>query len=506
MKKKLLLLTVVTSLIVRADDFAGHSFFTVRPQDILVSPEKEALFRNDRMLLGEGGIEGAFQVVVFGGQSNNDIELNKYFLPSNKASLNVQEYKTPNFTQDGLYTKDIEARNFNIETADADQTFKSNIFFRPYQSTFGIGFTWIQNLWHDSNDVPRIWGEINMPVQYVCNKMNLHETIINNGGGATGTPGLGGQPHVDSMEAAFKQEGMLYGKVDNCAKLSRWGVSEIEVTAGYNAVCTETCDLNTYAGFVIPTGTKINQRNAEYIFSPVVGNNHHWGLLFGGHIGMKVYDHGLHRIRLEFDAEGQYLFKNTQWRSFDLVQQGQWSRYLEVYSSIAQADVAAASPAPLNMDIGSFGINFFTTCAQVHPHFMVNTNTGFIYTWKGVQAEVGFNFYGRQAEEITKCSWNTDVAIKDISGDGVTTIARTIKNNFTASVMPSYTPITLADLDLNSAAHPTMLSHTVYVAAGYTWDDICIPTFIGGGATYEFTTVNTALDRWLIFGKVGISF
>ena len=135
--------------------------------------------------------------------------------------------------------------------------------------------------------------------------------------------------------------------------------------------------------------------------------------------------------------------KNTQWRSFDLVQQGQWSRYLEVYQNVAQATQAFNDPAPLNMNAGTSGINVFTTCAQVHPKFTANTNSGFIYTWKGLQAELGFNFFVRQAEEITKCSWNTDVAIKNITG---------------------------------------------------------------AGASYEFTTVTTALDRWLLFGKIGISF
>jgi hypothetical protein len=429
-------------------------------------------------------------------------------LPSNKACLNVQEYKTPAFTQDGLYTKNLEARNFNIETVATDATFKSAIFFRPQQSTFGIGFSWIQNLWHDCQDIPRVWAEISFPVQYVTNKMDLHEIPISDGGGVSPTTGLDGAPHVANMTEAFMQSNWLYGKVNNCKKLETWGVSDIEITLGYNAVCSESCDFASYVGFVAPTGTKINQKNAAYIFSPVVGNNHHWGVLFGGHACFRFYEHGLHTLRLEFDAEGQYLFKNTQWRSFDLVQQGQWSRYLEVYQTVAQATAASTSPTPLSINAGTSGINVFTTPARVSPKFTINTNSAFIYNWKGLQAELGFNFFARQAEEIKKCSWDADVAVKDIDGDGLTNIARTIKNNFHNSdiALASYTPLTLADLDLNSAAHPTMLSHIVYLALGYAWDDICIPTFIGGGASYEFTTVNTALDRWLIFGKVGISF
>ncbi len=510
MKKKVIKLVLLLTIAgVKADDFSCHSFFTVRPQFRLVSPEKEALFRNDRMLLRKGGIEGTVQAVFYGGQSTNDLELNKYFLPSNLTALTAQEYKAPNFTQDGIIVKTLEARNFNIATnPDSDTTFKSTILFRPQQTSFGIGFSWIQNLWHDSQDVPRIWAEISFPVQYIKNEMKLHEVIASDGGGVSDTIGLDGAPHVANMKQAFKQPNWLYGKVDNCADLHAWGVSDIELTVGYNALTCYTCDFNAYAGFVIPTGTKIDQCNAAYIWRPVVGNNHHWGILFGAHAGFIVFEHKLHKIDLEFDFEGQYLFKNTQWRSFDLVQQGQWSRYLEVYQNVQEATQASIDAAPLNMNAGTSGINVFTTCAQVHPKFTVNTNSGFIYSWKGLQAELGFNFFVRQAEEITKCSWNNDVAIKNINGSGETNIARTIKDNFNGSAiaLADYKHLTLQDLDLNSAAHPTTLTHTIYAALGWNWNDICIPTFLGFGGSYEFTTVTSALDRWLVFGKVGISF
>lgn len=514
MKRKLVALTLlVVAPVVYADDFAGHSFFTARPQFRLVSAEKEALFRNDRMLLREGGIQGTSQVVVYGGQSTNGCQLNQYFLPSNKTSLYVQEYKTPSFIQDGQSSKDIEARNFNIVTESASQTFRSNIAFNPQQKSFGIGFSWIQNIWHDCDGVPRVWGEISFPVQYINNNMNLRENVLNDGGGVSNvagvpTTGLDGAPHVANMTQAFKQSTWRYGKVDNCADLSAWGVSDVEVTFGYNALFSETCDFNSYVGFVAPTGTKIDQCNAAYIWRPVIGNNHHWGVLFGAHACFYLREYGSHTLRLEFDAEGQYLFKNNQWRSFDLVQQGQWSRYLEVYENVAAATAAAGSASPLNINAGTSGINVFTTCAQVRPRFTANTNSAFIYNYCGLQLEGGFNFFVRQAEQISKCSWNSDVAIKDVDGTGLTNSARTIKNNFIGSdiSLAGYTPVTLADLDLNSAAHPTMLSHTIYAAGGWSWDDIRIPTFIGFGGSYEFTTVNTALDRWLIFGKLGISF
>ena len=72
MNRRFFTLALLSAASLYADDFASHSFFTARPQFRLVSPEKEALFRNDRMDLREGGIEGTVQAVVYGGQSTND--------------------------------------------------------------------------------------------------------------------------------------------------------------------------------------------------------------------------------------------------------------------------------------------------------------------------------------------------------------------------------------------------------------------------------------------------
>ena len=511
----ILLAAAVTSASVRADDAYGKTFFTVNKQYFLVNPMKELFFRNDRMDHYGHGIHGAMQIVPFGGQSTNAPNLNKYFMPQNLSVVYVEEYKssdTPS-TVDGQFGKNAEARNFNIKTLATSSTFRSSVFFKPQQSTFGIGYSWMQGLWHDDEGISRVWAEISFPFQWVSNKMNLTEHIFNDGGGVDADTGLDGADHVANMVEAFKQPTWLYGKINDCRSMTAAGIADIEFTVGYNAICTETCDLLAYAGLVIPTGTKINQKQAAYMFAPVIGNNHHWGILFGGHCGFKVYEHGHHELCLEFDAEGQYLFQNTQWRSFDLVQQGDWSRFLEVYTSPAAAAQAAADGAPLNMDAGTSGINVFTTCAQVSPRFTMNTNNGFVYTYKNIQAEIGYNFLSRQAEKITKSCWDTSVAVKDVTGQGRTNIARNIKNNFsdtggtgtTYSSLANYTALTLEDLNLNSAAHPTALAQKIYAGVGYQWQ-WCVPFFAGIGGSYEISTVNTDIERWTVFGKFGVSF
>jgi hypothetical protein len=66
--------------------------------------------------------------------------------------------------------------------------------------------------------------------------------------------------------------------------------------------------------------------------------------------------------------------------------------------------------------------------------------------------------------------------------------------------------LTIADLDFESAAHPCMFTHTVYGYVGVHFDDWCRPTFMGVGASYEFGPDNSSLDRWMVWGKIGMSY
>lgn len=63
-----------------------------------------------------------------------------------------------------------------------------------------------------------------------------------------------------------------------------------------------------------------------------------------------------------------------------------------------------------------------------------------------------------------------------------------------------------SDLDLASAAHPCTLSHTFYGSIGYAFNKWCVPVNCSIGGSYEFADRNTALERWLVWGKIGFSY
>ena len=498
---------------VQPENYYSKSFFSGIKIWEVGKPAKEIFFLNHRLNEREENCwGGALQIAGYGGQSVNSNDLAQYFLPYGKCCLYVTEYKTVDgdpvdgSTLDGG-AQQIEARNFNIATAGVSGTYTGTVCFAPQETVAGIGFTWKQTLWQDCDLDPMLWMEVNFPVEYRKHTMGLCEKTTSTLA-SDGAVGLSGATHVANMTQAFAQSAMLYGRIDNsCENMSKWGVADIEIRFGYNSIKGDCCDMNGYLGFVAPTGTKINAETMQNMFPVVIGNNHHWGLMFGSHLGYDLFERGNHMIRYELDMCSKWLFANTQTRSFDLVQQGNWSRFLELYSGLDQATAAFDASS---MNIGTFGINLLTRCVKVEPRFNTNVNTAFLYNYKNWEFDLGYNLYVRQAERIEMCSFPDGISVKDINGDGQTNIARTIKNNFPAEAisLQSYALHTLqiCDIDLNSAAAPAVLSNTVYAGVDYNFNCWCMPGFVGVSGLYEFSLANASSDRWIVVGKVGFSY
>lgn len=503
----------------------GHTFFSVRPHFETGSPEREAFFRNEKVDARENGWGGAMQAVVYGGQSVKSCRLAEFFMPFGKRSLNVFEFDPTVGDPTGgdlNPAKDVEARNFNIHTVNG--TFNSVIEFSPEQKYIGIGFSYKQALWR-CDDHSNLWLEVAFPVERIQNSMGLTEKVNNDGGGAAAGTGLDGTPFQANMIEAFNQDGWKYGKINACHHLTKWGVGYLELKLNWSSAYNDCCRLDTFIGMIAPTGSKVDAKNAAYVFSPVVGNNHHWGFLFGGEMQFKLWECGKHSLSSAYDLSGRLLLKNHQIRSFDL-EDKQWGRYLALYTQ----PQAAAAFAAVDPNSGTSGINQFTRKVQVEPRYSADSNSALIYRYCGLSVEAGYNLFIREAERIcpatpwittdsssaaiaaAACDQNHPLAIQSILGDGALNQARTIGKNFDGADEP-YNVSNFANMqlqqnsaDLDSAAHPAIISNTIYGGIGYEWDACTVPMFVALGGSYEFSRANTTLERWMAFGKFGLSF
>ncbi len=489
-----------------ADDTISHTFFSARPQFQSGSPLRESFFRDDRIDAVDNGFGGTLEMVFYGSNSTKSHELAEYFGPFGKRNLTVSEYKADvaSSTTDTNTSADLQARHFNIQTSSTTETFQSTIKFSPEQQVFGLGLAWKQTIWN-CDDKPKMWLEVAFPIEQVKTKMGLKETITNDGGGAVDATGLDDSARVGSMTAAFKQSNWKYGKVNNSKCLKEWGVADVEVKLNWASLWSDCCNLSSYIGFVAPTGTQIDAKNAAYIFSPVVGNNRHWGFLFGGNIDYKIWSSDNQGLYFAYSMAGRILAGNNQVRSFDLKDK-QWGRYMEVYRTAEAAELANTS---VDLNSGTSGINVFTKCLEVKPRYCADGNSAIIYRHDcGFNAEIGYNLYVRQAEEVCLKNWNEAPVLKSVIGAGEMQLARTIGKQFTGSDIAysstnySNTTILKKDLNIDSASHPSALANIVYGGLGYDWS--CV--FIGLGASYEFSSVNTIINRWAAWGKLGFSY
>lgn len=184
---------------------------------------------------------------------------------------------------------------------------------------------------------------------------------------------------------------------------------------------------------------------------------------------------------------------------------------MAVYANKAQAELAFTSDDSLLL---TPGVNVFAQELCVSPGFQATANSSFTYYASHFNAEIGCNFYAREAECIKlACCWQEGPAFKSINQDalGETNSVQTIASDFADA-----NGMTLAqyennlihedDLDLSSASHPGLMTYNIYGSMGYRWDDCNRPHFIGMGGSWEFAQDNLGLNRWMLWAKAGLSF
>ncbi len=537
-------------------DVAG-SFLSVRPNFQVGMPEVESLWRRraNNGECGEGrecGIGGAIQIVPFGGRSTKSSRLGSFFMFGDNSNALTVGYTNP---QSATTVKQVNPINFGIDYHNVDLTgsYSSTITFNPRQSFAGVGFEWRQYLgwWNDCGS--SWWFDISFPFEHVRNKMNLCETTpVTTGplvtsaaanmiqafaGNAVYTNVTGvGRGNAVSMQFGLiplssdcnddcNNSCPTTSCVTTCSsnRTTRDGVADVTLRLGYDALCTECCYVNGYVGVLAPTG---NRPRARVMFEPIVGHNRHVGFVFGSLMSYDIWTDCDRALSWEVNFDSLYLFKGKETRSFDINGHGPWSRYLLVYANAADAAAGKVSP----------GINFFTQEVNVTPRFWTSINSALVYNQRcGFAAELGWNFWAKQAEKVSlkNSSCFTGVTLVglgvdnqqygSITGlDNQTNLLNTIGNNnaigpcvvATVNTLVANTfledvaiapALTAANLNLCSGANPAAMTNMVYGTLGWNFD-WCAPMFVGVGGSYEFTPINTALNRWTVWGKWGVSF
>lgn len=533
MNKRTLLAAAVLAfpVLVYADDsynsdHVSKTHFTTNPHYSTGRPEHLSLYRSPRMIARKDGFWGSIQVVGFFGESGKEEALARYFMPFRKSCLIIAEgpgsttqlvgtntvfrpflsgtgsaatdHTSDAFRKDAF---DLLAHNFNITTSL--RTFESKICFCPKQRYVGAALNWRQSL--SQNEEKGFWVDITIPVVHVENAMNLTEKVIN-----PGTALLPSNDRPNNMKQALNQKAWKYGRVSPC-ELKETRIADIEARIGYESVREDRCRYGSFVGVIAPTG---NEPTGRFVFEPIVGRAGHWGVIWGGEAGFEVRSNENMSMHVSLDINNNYLFEHNEMRSFDLVDK-QWSRYINIFLDAKTTDTTP-------------GINTFTRSLRIRPRGTYQVNSAITCKWKQFDFELGFNYHHRQSEEgYLACPWKIGPAIAGTLGAVGSTDARsmslanmhmwnvgliaddpdfdtTLNQNSSANTL-KYRPIKESDLNLQSALHPAVIAHTVYASLGVNNEDSNYPTFAGIGGSYQFSADNAGMNRWSVWGKLGVS-
>lgn len=439
-----------------------------------------------------------FETFIFGSQSTRAKELAKYFFFDGNTQLIARSNLGLGSSAE-QNAQNLLTQNFNIAVVNniVGDSFHSTIAILPQQSIFGVGFALRRHFRE------YFWACVEVPIVHVRNNLKLVETVIDNGGGGTGAVGFQGNPSVANMDEAFRQAGMLYGKIDGAQK--KTGVPDVTIRLGYDAIDRKDLYVSPYIGLMLPTS---NKPKAVYMFEPITGNGGHLGLMIGtrGELDNRKFCDG--RLWWSWYVESRYLLENTQKRSFDLYPNGPWSRYLSVWPNAA----AQAAGGVANAD---FGINYLTQDCKVTPGLTLTISNQLTYVGTMWNAGLGYNTYVRQAEKIKLATaWTEGPMITDLDfgaggGGGANINAmRSIGNELvfedeTFAQGPAL--IKESQINLGSAAHPSAVSHMGYGVIGI-YCPCKRPRTYQAGVSYEFSRQNTAVNRWGVWGTMQISF
>lgn len=305
-------------------------------------------------------------------------------------------------------SKDILADYFGLPS-----DFVSHVSFRPVVQNFLVDFNGTINFdWlHEG-----LYLEIYAPITHTSFDLHLCEQVIKKGENFSPAGYLSGGnlrltrgQLVSDVTTAFKgqstfgdmQDPLRFGKIDG--KRTKTAVADVRLFIGCDVIKEEDYQVGVSALLSVPTGTR---PRAEYLFEPVIGNNHHWELGLGVH-GLWEFWHNdacTHRLNLFGKIELSHLFRASQRRSFDLSKNGCGSRYmlLSVLGDTRDDLLLISGASPAKQYLGHLvpAINKTTLDCKVSVALQVQALVGISYRYKAWLCEVGYNLWLRTKEKI----------------------------------------------------------------------------------------------------------
>lgn len=402
-----------------------------------------------------------------------------YDIPHINSNIILNGKSSLVFDQQG--NGDLNPTWLNLMSNNTSADYYSTVTFTPSMTQSGALFHWYDQL---DNDM-----FFDIKTALVQCKSEVAITEVGGGNGLNSG--------ILNAQQAFTQSDWNYGKIGQANHVV--GLDNIELRVGRAINCNSESSsydilIAAFGLFEIPTGSGTK---AEWLFEPQVGTNH-WGVGFGFEALISGDDD------LKFMIAGNYRYLTPAWetRSFDLLDNGQWSRYLLVQ------DTYGLPTAPTTL--GYPGINYFTQQAYINGRSEFNLYTRLQKQFKSCYFEVAYNFFCMQRETIGAIkSVPSGYGIYALTGPaggagGVTTSSTaTINQDVTTfDTLGSPISVTNDNFDKLSAAASAYATNTVTARLEIHNNNI----IYGFGASIESALSTSAISTWSVWGQFGFVF
>lgn len=380
--------------------------------------------------------------------------------------------------------------SLELGLANPNTPFSGSLTIRPERKQF----TYIANMYADLSDWwCGLWGDFTWGVTNAHHRLNCCET-----GDVAGTI----CPDIASISDALSQDGLKYSKFycDNCRDgKRRTGFEDVQLRLGLDYTWCGDNHISPYLIGTIPAGRR---PTAEYIFEPLVGSKH-------GSIGVGfIADYNIDwcgcgedsSLMLLTDFNYRFVFKHDECRTFDLLPNGPFSRYLLV---VDQSAPGLPFPAA----------NITTSRVSISPRSTIQWWLGLNYEYCDWDFEIGYNLFWRQKERLKQdcIPLPTTVGVYNLNGCGVAALTAsnaTMTNSGTADAL--FVGIPSSNINIDSGLAGKVLSNKIYGALSWTGCACdCFEWMAGFGASYEFVSKHdrcNALQSWSVFGKWAVGF
>ena len=389
---------------------------------------------------------------------------------SNLTPLGKQ---TLTFDQQGQ--GDVNPTWINLMSNNTQANYNSQVTFTPNLTESGALLHWY-------NKFEKTFIDIRTALVQCKSEIEINEV-----GGGNGL-----NTDVGNAQQAFTQSSWDYGKIGKSNHVV--GLDNIEIKFG--GISRATSNSSAYNMFIsgfglieAPTGTGTK---SEWLFEPQVGSNH-WGLGFGFESLVSLDD------SLKFMIAGNYRYSAPAWetRSFDLLGNGSWSRYLSVQDTYG----LPTAPATLGLP----GINYFTQQAYIDGRSQVNFYTRLQKHFKSYYFELSYNFFCIQKETIGAIkNINPNYGIYALTGSsggsgGVTTSNSATINQDLTTLDPIGAPIAITTdrFDKLSAAAGSYATNTLSTRLEIKNNNV----IYGFGASIEAAQSASAISSWAVWAK-----